>query len=79
MMPGRVPRKPRPKIVNIPKGDDSIWEYEIHQTVLKDLSQVGENLLHVVADAAAIKTYKNGTSVLLLLPAEKLWVLPNDQ
>ena len=41
--------------------------------------QVGENLLHVVADAAAIKTYKNGTSVLLHLPAEKLWVLPNDQ
>ena len=35
-MPRRIPRKPRPKKVNVPKGYDNIWEYEIHQTVLKD-------------------------------------------
>ena len=34
-MPRRVPRKPRPKKVNVPKGYDSRWEYEIHQSFLK--------------------------------------------
>ena len=34
-MPSRVPRKPRPKKTNVPKGYDSNWEYEIHQTILK--------------------------------------------
>ena len=35
-MPKRVPRKPRPKKINVPKGYDSTWEYNIHQTILKD-------------------------------------------
>ena len=41
--------------------------------------QVGDHLLHVVADASVIKTYTNDTPVLLHLPAEKLWVLPDVQ
>ena len=28
-MPKRVPRKPRPKKINVPKGYDSLWEYNI--------------------------------------------------
>ena len=32
-MPKRVPRKPRPKKINVPKGYDILWEYDIHQTV----------------------------------------------
>jgi hypothetical protein len=35
-MPKRVPRKPRPKKIGVPKGYDSTWEYDIHQTILKD-------------------------------------------
>ena len=47
-MPRRVPRKPRPKKTNVPKGYDSIWEYEIHQTVLKDWSHHWDNIKYVV-------------------------------
>ena len=50
-MPRRVPRKPRPKKVNVPKGYDSIWEYEIHQTVLKESG--GQNTAIVSARDAA--------------------------
>ena len=32
----RVPRKPRPKKVGVPKGYDSLWEAKLHETVLKD-------------------------------------------
>ena len=35
-MPKRVPRKPRPKKVNVPKGYDSHWEYDIHKDLLGD-------------------------------------------
>ena len=35
-MPRRVPRKPRPKKINVPKGYDSAWEFDMHQTILKD-------------------------------------------
>ena len=35
-MSRRVPRKPRPKKTNVPKGYDSLWEYDIHQTILQD-------------------------------------------
>ena len=35
-MPRRVPRKPRPKKTNVPKGYDSTWEYNIHQTILQE-------------------------------------------
>ena len=31
----RKPRKPRPKKVNVPKGYDSRWEYDMHQSILK--------------------------------------------
>ena len=47
-MPRRVPRKPRPKKVNVPKGYDSIWEYEIHQTLLKDWKHHWDNIDYIV-------------------------------
>ena len=34
-MPRRVPRKPRPKKVDVPIGYDSRWEYDLHQKLLK--------------------------------------------
>ena len=33
-MPKRVPRKPRPKKIGVPKGYDSFWEYDVHQDIL---------------------------------------------
>ena len=47
-MPRRVPRKPRPKKTNVPKGYDSNWEYEIHQTILKDWKHHWEKIDYTV-------------------------------
>ena len=47
-MPKRVPRKPRPKKINVPKGYDSLWEYDIHQTVLKDWKHHWDTIEYVV-------------------------------
>tara|TARA_R110001592_G_scaffold20949_7_gene84996 strand:+ start:384 stop:818 length:435 start_codon:yes stop_codon:yes gene_type:complete len=47
-MPRRVPRKPRPKKVNVPKGYDSVWEYDIHQTLLKSWKHHWDNINYVV-------------------------------
>ena len=47
-MTRRVPRKPRPKKVNVPKGYDSMWEYDIHQTLLKDWKHHWDTIKYVV-------------------------------
>jgi hypothetical protein len=47
-MAKRVPRKPRPKKTGIPKGYDSVWEYEIHQSVLKNWKHHFELIEYVV-------------------------------
>jgi len=47
-MPRRVPRKPRPKKTNVPKGYDSAWEYNIHQTILQDWKHHWDKLDYVV-------------------------------
>ena len=47
-MPRRVPRKPRPKKINVPKGYDSAWEYDIHQTLLKDWKHHWDTIEYVV-------------------------------
>lgn len=47
-MPKRVPRKPRPKKINVPKGYDSAWEYDIHQTILKDWKHHWDRIEYVI-------------------------------
>jgi hypothetical protein len=47
-MAKRVPRKPRPKKTGAPKGYDSVWEYEIHQSVLKNWKHHFELIEYVV-------------------------------
>lgn len=47
-MAKRVPRKPRPKKTGVPKGYDSVWEYEIHQSVLKNWKHHFELIEYVV-------------------------------
>ena len=47
-MPKRVPRKPRPKKINVPKGYDSAWEFDIHQTILKDWKHHWDTIEYVV-------------------------------
>ena len=47
-MPRRVPRKPRPKKIGVPKGYDSKWEYDIHQTILQDWKHHWDKVEYVV-------------------------------
>ena len=35
-MPRRQPRKPRPREKGVPKGFDSMFEYDLHKGILKD-------------------------------------------
>ena len=56
-MPRRVPRKPRPKKINVPKGYDSAWEFDMHQTILKDWKHHWDVIKYVVKHPARpIKT-----------------------
>ena len=47
-MPRRVPRKPRPKKVNVPKGYDSLWEATLHETLLQEWKHHWDNIHYVV-------------------------------
>ena len=47
-MARRVPRKPRPKKINVPKGYDSRWEYDIHLGILKDWKHHWDVIQYVV-------------------------------
>ena len=47
-MPKRVPRKPRPKKINVPKGYDSRWEYDIHLGILQDWKHHWDVIQYVV-------------------------------
>ena len=56
-MPRRVPRKPRPKKINVPKGYDSLWEYNIHQTVLKDWAHHFEAIKYINMATKSLNFY----------------------
>ena len=47
-MARRVPRKPRPKKIGVPKGYDSIWEYDIHRQVLGDWKHHYDTIQYVI-------------------------------
>ena len=47
-MPRRVPRKPRPKKFNVPKGYDSAWEFDMHQSLLKDWKHHYDKIDYIV-------------------------------
>ena len=66
-MPRRVPRKPRPKKINVPKGYDSAWEYDIHQTILKDWKHHWDRIEYVIQHKYEPDFVKkiNGKTILL--------------
>ena len=47
-MPRRVPRKPRPKKTNVPKGYDSLWEVTLHETVLQNWKHHFDTIDYIV-------------------------------
>jgi hypothetical protein len=73
-MPRRVPRKPRPKKTNVPKGYDSLWEYDIHQTILQDWKHHWnkvEYVIHHKYEPDFVK--KIGSKTILLEAKGRFW------
>jgi hypothetical protein len=73
-MPKRVPRKPRPKKINVPKGYDSLWEYDIHQTILKDWKHHWDTIKYVVHHKYEADFVKEFDGKIVLLEAKgRFW------
>jgi len=67
MSPRRVPRKPRPKKVNVPKGYDSLWEVELHTTILQAWKHHWDKISYTVShnyEPDFVKTIENKTILL---------------
>ena len=73
-MSRRVPRKPRPKKTNVPKGYDSLWEYDIHQTILKDWKHHWNKIGYVIHHKYEPDFVKQIDSKFILLEAKgRFW------
>ena len=73
-MPRRVPRKPRPKKINVPKGYDSAWEFDMHQTILKDWKHHWDVIKYVVKHKYEPDFVKQIDSKTILLEAKgRFW------
>ena len=70
----RVPRKPRPKKIGVPKGYDSTWEYDIHQTILKDWKHRWNKIEYVIHHKYEPDFVKEIDSKIILLEAKgRFW------
>ena len=73
-MARRKPRKARPKEKNVPKGYDSLWEYSLHQTILKKWGMRGNTVDYIIK-----KTYepdfikKINNKIILLESKGRFW------
>ena len=73
-MAKRIPRKPRPKKVNVPKGYDSRWEYDIHQSILKDWAHHNSNIDYTVSHTYKTDFVKTINGKIILLEAKgRFW------
>jgi len=63
----RKPRKIRPREKNVPKGYDSLWEYSLHQTLLKNWKMRGDPINYIIKktyEVDFINTIENKTILL---------------
>jgi hypothetical protein len=73
-MMARQPRKPRPKKVNVPKGYDSRWEYEIHKSVLKGWKHHDSTIDYTVSHTYRTDFVKTIDGKIILLEAKgRFW------
>ena len=73
-MPRRVPRKPRPKKINVPKGYDSRWEYDIHLGILQDWKHHWDTVQYVVQHKYEPDFVKEVDGKIILLEAKgRFW------
>jgi len=70
----RKPRKVRPKKINVPKGYDSRWEYDIHNSVLKEWEHHTSNIEYTVSHTYQTDFIKTIDGKIILLEAKgRFW------
>jgi len=73
-MPSRVPRKPRPKKTNVPKGYDSVWEANLHYTILQDWKHHYESVKYIIKKDYEVDFAKTIDGKTILLEAKgRFW------
>lgn len=74
-MPRRKPRKARPKKpATLPKGYDSVWEFDMHQSILKDWKHHGEFVTYTITHGYEPDFVKRIDSKVILLEAKgRFW------
>ena len=73
-MPKRVPRKPRPKKIGIPKGYDSMWEVTLHETILQDWKHHYESIKYIIKKDYEVDFAKTIEDKTILLEAKgRFW------
>jgi len=70
----RKPRKIRPREKNIPKGYDSLWEYQLHQELLKNWRLRGDLIKYVIEKTYEIDFVREIEDKLILLEVKgRFW------
>ena len=70
----RKPRKIRPREKNIPKGYDSLWEYQLHQELLKNWRLRGDYIKYVIEKTYEIDFVREIEDKLILLEVKgRFW------
>lgn len=73
-MPIRKKRKVRPKEKNLPKGYDSKWEVELHETILKKWKHHYDAIDYVIEKSYEVDFSKHIDGKLILLEAKgRFW------
>ena len=73
----RKPRKPRPKKINVPKGYDSLWEFNIHNDLLSDWKHHLDTIKYVVHHKYEADFVKEIDGKTILLEAKgRFWDYP---
>ena len=73
-MPKRVPRKPRPKKTGVPKGCDSKWEANLHETILQDWKHHYESIKYIIKKDYEVDFAKTIEDKTILLEAKgRFW------
>ena len=70
----RKPRKIRPREKNIPKGYDSLWEYSLHQTLLKNWKMRGDTISYIIKKTYEVDFINTIDNKIILLEAKgRFW------
>jgi hypothetical protein len=70
----RKPRKIRPREKNIPKGYDSLWEYSLHQNLLKDWKMRGDPISYIIKKTYEVDFVKTINNKIILLETKgRFW------